>query len=271
MASYFGRGPVDEFLRSEYGVGIQVFTQHFETWLLARNAKLSKKMSMTDMAKDLTRLISRGLAEITGVKDIAMNYASYEVSICVPYHVAVKDWPSSVPWSYPQKLAADEVRTLHASWTDGKTHWYRLTASEHRTLVRRLDKDGKLDPKERRKRKAVSDERSDDHSSQSDTSADNNRRPAKKLKASRASSSKTASKMSLTSRKTSSDSKKRHHSERSVKGRSKSKGKKKAAEKKKNSKPKKSVRFIADDDDDEEEEYHSDEESDAMFSGSDDH
>ncbi|KAJ3836307.1 hypothetical protein F5878DRAFT_726879 [Lentinula raphanica] len=69
MASYFGRGPVDEFLRSEYGVGIQVFTQHFETWLLARNAKLSKKMSVTDMAKDLTRLISRGLAKITGVKD----------------------------------------------------------------------------------------------------------------------------------------------------------------------------------------------------------
>ncbi|KAJ3838003.1 hypothetical protein F5878DRAFT_725647 [Lentinula raphanica] len=65
-----------------------------------------------------------------------MNYASYEVSICVPYHVALKDWPSSVPWSYPQKLAADEVRTLHASWTDGKTHWYRLTASEHCTLSR---------------------------------------------------------------------------------------------------------------------------------------
>ncbi|KAJ3966084.1 hypothetical protein EV361DRAFT_954407 [Lentinula raphanica] len=253
MASYFGRGPVDEFLHSEYGVGIQVFTQHFETWLLARNAKLSKKMSVTDMAKDLTRLISRGLAKITGVKDIAMNYASYEVSICVPYHVALKDWPSSVPWSYPQKLAADEVRTLHASWTDGKTHWYCLTASEHCTL-------------------AVSDERNDDHSSQSDSSTDNNRRPAKKSKASRASSSKTASKMSLASRKTSSDSKKRHHSEHSAKGRSKSKGKKRAAEKKKNSKPKKSVRFIADDDDDEEEEDHSsDEESDAMFSGSDDH
>ncbi|KAJ3755173.1 hypothetical protein EV360DRAFT_73077 [Lentinula raphanica] len=276
MGSYFGRGPVDEFLRSEYGVGIQVFTQHFETWLLARNAKLSKKMSVTDMAKDLTRLISRGLSEITGIKDISMNYASYEASICMPYHVAVKDWPSSVPWSYPQKLAADDVRTLHTSWTDGKTRWYRLTAAEHRTLVRRLDKDGKLGPKKKRKRKAASasapaDERSDDDDfTQSDSSADNDRRPTKKSKASRASSSKAASKALLASRKTSADSKKRDHGEGSSKRRSK--GKKKAAEKKKkkSSKPKKSVRFITDDDDEEEEDHSSDEESDAAFSGSDD-
>ncbi|KAJ3725409.1 hypothetical protein C8R42DRAFT_640288 [Lentinula raphanica] len=178
MASYFGRGPVDEFLRSEYGVGIQVFTQHFETWLLARNAKLSKKMSATDMAKDLTRLISRGLSEITGIKDITMNYASYEASICVPYHVAVKDWPSSVPWSYPQKLAADEASSAVAA----------------------------------------ADEHSDNDSTHSDSSTDNNPRPTKKSKASRASSSKAASKTSLASCKTSSNSKKRHHDEGSSKG-----------------------------------------------------
>ncbi|KAJ3964534.1 hypothetical protein EV361DRAFT_977894 [Lentinula raphanica] len=262
IASYFGRGPVDEFLRSEFGVGIQVFTQHFETWLLARNAKLSKKMSVTDMAKDLTRIISRGLSEITGIKDISMNYASYEASICVPYHVAVKDWPSSVPWSYPQKLAADEVRALYTSWTDGKTHWYHLTATEHRTLVCCLDKDGKLDPKEKRKRKAASasapaDEDSDDNSTQSDSSTNNNPRPTKKSKSSRASSSKTASKTTSASRKTSSNSKKQNHSEGSVKR--KSKGKEKAVEKKKkkSGKSKKSVRFIADDDEVEEDENHS--------------
>ncbi|KAJ3832352.1 hypothetical protein F5878DRAFT_635220 [Lentinula raphanica] len=154
VASYFGRGPVDEFLRSEYGTGIQQFAQHFESWVLARNAKLRNKMSVTEMGKDLTHSISQGLSEITGIRGISMNYATFELSISVPYKVAIKGWPPSVPWGYPQKLNADEVRALHAAWNDNRTHWYRMTASEHRTLLRRLGKEGKLAPKERKKRKA---------------------------------------------------------------------------------------------------------------------
>ncbi|KAJ3924522.1 MAG: hypothetical protein NXY57DRAFT_1044871 [Lentinula lateritia] len=153
VASYFGRGPVDEFLRSEYGVGVQEFTQHYEAWILTRNLKQRGKMSMTDMAKDLVHTISRGLSEITGIRDLPMNYVSFETAICIPHKVGVIGWPTNIPWKYPQKLAAEEVRALHASWSDGKTHWYRMTASEHRSLVRRLTSEGKLDPKERKKRK----------------------------------------------------------------------------------------------------------------------
>ncbi|KAJ3871438.1 hypothetical protein F5051DRAFT_446187 [Lentinula edodes] len=58
VASYFGWGPVDEFLRSEYGVGVQEFTQHYEAWILTYNLKQRGKMSVTDMAKNLVRTIS---------------------------------------------------------------------------------------------------------------------------------------------------------------------------------------------------------------------
>ncbi|KAJ3767407.1 hypothetical protein FB446DRAFT_793225 [Lentinula raphanica] len=171
VASYFGRGPVDEFLQSEYGTGIQQFAQYFESWLLARNAKLRNKMSVTEMGKDLTHTISQDLSEITGIRGISMNYAMFELSISVPYKVAIKGWPPSVPWGYPQKLNADEVRALHASWNDNRTHWYRMTASEHRTLLRRLEQEGKLAPKERKKCKAGQSKKQPgvDHSPTSDS------------------------------------------------------------------------------------------------------
>ncbi|KAJ3765230.1 hypothetical protein FB446DRAFT_795260 [Lentinula raphanica] len=269
MASYFGRGPIDEFLRSEYGVGIQTFTQHFETWVLARNTKLHKKISVTDMAKDLTRLISRGLSEITGVKDITMNYASFEANICIPYRVAIENWPSTVPWSYPQKLAADEVRTLYESWNNGKTRWYRLTAADHRALTRRLKKEGRLNPKEKKRRKAGASstktaEGSDnsDSTSESESSTDGDAsRPTKKSK--RATTSSTTRKArappKAKSQKPSSSS------------RAKLLGKKKATEKqpKKKSSKKKSVRFIVGDDEDESVDSSGDDESEADFSGND--
>ncbi|KAJ3871689.1 hypothetical protein F5051DRAFT_445928 [Lentinula edodes] len=153
VASYFGRGPVNEFLRSEYGIGVQEFTQHYKAWILTRNLKQHGKMSMTDMAKDLVRTISRGLSEITGIRDLPMNYISSKTAICIPHKVSVIGWPTNIPWKYPQKLAVEEVRALHASWNDGKTHWYHMTASEHRSLVCCLTSEGKLDPKERKKRK----------------------------------------------------------------------------------------------------------------------
>lgn len=92
-------------------------------------------------------------AEITGIRDLPMNYVSFESAICVPHKVGVIGWPTNIPWKYPQKLAAEEVQALHASWGDGKTHWYRMTASEHRSLIRHLTTEEKLDPKERKKRK----------------------------------------------------------------------------------------------------------------------
>ncbi|KAJ4489753.1 hypothetical protein C8J55DRAFT_486919 [Lentinula edodes] len=339
VASYFGRGPVDEFLRSEYGVGVQEFTQHYEAWILTRNLKQRGKMSVTDMAKDLVRTISRGLSEITGIRDLPMNYSdaqskstppdlevitnvqemsknswitvksvdtlifepiaggmscmfrviillknplvafisafsdtgkilplpspaptkSIRASIedkfgfigekdsvlhppfatgpiapytgkCKPLSkiigcridracdeqcteaqlgisavgdqrrlmhdqpqslqllgvpqqmefddggqdemVGVIGWPTNIPWKYPQKLAAEEVRALHASWSDGKTHWYRMTASEHRSLVRRLTTEGKLDPKERKKRKPSKSTKHTDGDELLDTASD---------------------------------------------------------------------------------------------------
>ncbi|KAJ3803735.1 hypothetical protein F5876DRAFT_84565 [Lentinula aff. lateritia] len=172
VASYFGRSPVDEFLRSEYGVGVQEFTQHYEAWILTRNLKQRGKMSVTDMAKDLVRTISRGLSEITGIRDLPMNYVSFESAICVPHKVGVIGWPTNIPWKYPQKLAAEEVRALHASWGDGKTHWYRMTASEHRSLVRRLTTEGKLDPRERKKRKPSKSTKHTDGDELLDTASD---------------------------------------------------------------------------------------------------
>ncbi|KAJ3803755.1 hypothetical protein F5876DRAFT_71195 [Lentinula aff. lateritia] len=122
VASYFGRGPVDEFLQLEYGVGVQEFTQHYKAWILTCNLKQCEKMSMTDMAKDLVP-IGQGLfiaAEITGISDLPMNYVSFKSAICVPHKVGVIGWPTNIPWKYPQKLAMEEVQALHASWADGK-------------------------------------------------------------------------------------------------------------------------------------------------------
>lgn len=81
-----------------------------------------------------------------------MSYVAFAKNIVVPYKVNIANWPSDVPRSYPQKLTAEETKTLYEAWNTGGAHWYRMTADEHRKYEKEAQKNGELDPKPRQKR-----------------------------------------------------------------------------------------------------------------------
>lgn len=78
-----------------------------------------------------------------------MSYAKFDKLIVLPYKVRIIGWPNDVPFCYPQKLAADEVRTLHESLMQGTTHWTRMTGSEHCAVARELEKADELSLQDR--------------------------------------------------------------------------------------------------------------------------
>ncbi|KAJ3764553.1 hypothetical protein FB446DRAFT_606102, partial [Lentinula raphanica] len=81
-----------------------------------------------------------------------MSYNKYDKLIVIPYKVRLFGWPEEVPFSYPHKLHAEEIKTLFDSLTSGVTHWQRMAAFEHRRYVTELEKSGKLDPQPRARR-----------------------------------------------------------------------------------------------------------------------
>ncbi|KAJ3742278.1 hypothetical protein EV360DRAFT_25120, partial [Lentinula raphanica] len=81
-----------------------------------------------------------------------MSYSKYDKLIVVPYKVRLLGWPEEVPFSYPHKLHADEIKTLYDSLASGVTHWQRMAAFEYRHYLTDLEKSGKLDSQHRSQR-----------------------------------------------------------------------------------------------------------------------
>ncbi|KAJ4475803.1 hypothetical protein J3R30DRAFT_3437206 [Lentinula aciculospora] len=83
------------------------------------------------MLAEIVCLISQGLREITSISDLAMSYSKYNKLIVIPYKVRLLGWPEDIPFSYPHKLHAEEIKMLFDSHTSGITHWQRMAAFEH--------------------------------------------------------------------------------------------------------------------------------------------
>lgn len=73
-----------------------------------------------------------------------MSYVSFAKNIAVPYKVNITGWPEDVPRMYPQRLTADQTKTLYDAWNGGGAHWYRMTAAEAKTYERQAEKNNEL-------------------------------------------------------------------------------------------------------------------------------
>lgn len=119
------------------------------------------------------------IEEITGITNLTMSYASFAKKIVVPYKVNITGWPEDVPRSYPQRLAADQTKSLYDAWSTGAAHWYRMTAAEARSYQNKAEKNGELEPTVRKKRSDAGTKRRQDNSTGDDSDEDENPRPAK--------------------------------------------------------------------------------------------
>ncbi|KAJ3738198.1 hypothetical protein EV360DRAFT_90710, partial [Lentinula raphanica] len=186
-SSFWGHGPVDEFFRKTFNKGVQDVLDLFQAYVCTAEKMGTRKLYQSEMLAEIVRLISQGLRETTGVSDLSMSYSKYDKLIVVPYKVRLLGWPEDVPFSYPHKLHAEEIKTLYDSLASGVTHWQRMAAFEYRHYLVELEKSGKLDSQHRaqhsdtgrshRKRQADDDDNSDDNNDDNDA-----RRASKKPK-----------------------------------------------------------------------------------------
>ncbi|KAJ3720184.1 hypothetical protein C8R42DRAFT_722833 [Lentinula raphanica] len=144
-SSFWGHGPVDEFFRKTFNKGVQDILDLFQAYVCTAEKMGTQKLYQSEMLAEIVRLISQGLREITGISDLTMSYSKYDKLIVIPYKVRLLGWPEDVPFSYPHKLHAEEIKILFDSLVSGVTHWQRMAAFEHRRYLTELEKDGKLD------------------------------------------------------------------------------------------------------------------------------
>ncbi|KAJ3832905.1 hypothetical protein F5878DRAFT_646390 [Lentinula raphanica] len=183
-SSFWGHGPVDEFFRKTFNKGVQDVLDLFQAYVCTAEKMGTRKLYQSEMLAEIVRLIGQGLREITGISDLTMSYSKYDKLIVIPYKVRLLGWPEDVPFSYPHKLHADEIKTLFDSLSNGTTHWQRMAAFEHRHYINELEKAGKLDPQQRPQRsdagKSHKKRRADMISDDDDS--DDQPRPSKKTK-----------------------------------------------------------------------------------------
>ena len=71
------------------------------------------------------------VVEITGKKDIVMNYRNYETSIIRAWGVKLMGWPDGIAFVNPSHLGTvADLRRIRDALRDKSCHWKALTAIE---------------------------------------------------------------------------------------------------------------------------------------------
>ncbi|KAE9401326.1 hypothetical protein BT96DRAFT_992213 [Gymnopus androsaceus JB14] len=170
VSAFYGRGPADAFFRQYFRMGVQDVLNLYESYVVALEKVGTRKLYQSEMATEIVRMITQGLRkEITGVANLSMSYVSFARNIVVPYKVNI----------------TDQEAIRHLEW--GGAHWYRMTAAEAKSYETNADKNGELEPKQRKKRSDAGTKRGRDDDGGSDESdSDVPVRPTKGSKRKRA-------------------------------------------------------------------------------------
>ncbi|KAI0713364.1 hypothetical protein C8Q76DRAFT_796337 [Earliella scabrosa] len=99
--------------------------------------------------------IRQGLADITGLPDVAMNYKSYLTEIVDKLGVELRGYTHPT-FANPSTLSTslEPLRTLYEALESGECRWYRLTPAEQaerRKALEQKRKSGEIKPRKKRK------------------------------------------------------------------------------------------------------------------------
>ncbi|KAK7434317.1 hypothetical protein VKT23_020267 [Stygiomarasmius scandens] len=140
-AGFVGVGPVDDFLRSHFKVGIWQFVHLWESFSVQQNMLGAKGLSSTQMTTMAVKLIREGLQIATGINNVKMNYINYRTDIVSRYKVKIVDWPEEIPFKSPSDMCAEDAKAIYHLWKSGVAHWERLTSTEYKRHMRAIERD----------------------------------------------------------------------------------------------------------------------------------
>ncbi|KAF9065532.1 hypothetical protein BDP27DRAFT_1424734 [Rhodocollybia butyracea] len=149
---YYGTGPGNEFLRKNFKIGAQDMAILWKNHICKLEKCGDRQLTQGEIDKELAKLITSCLHEITGLNNILMSYTAYARAIVVPHKVRIVGWPEEVTLGSPQKLSAENVRAVYQGWKMGTIRWERMSFLDHKLYVQGLENDGKLNPKSTTKR-----------------------------------------------------------------------------------------------------------------------
>lgn len=216
VSAYYGRGPADGFFRKYFNMGVQDVVNLYEGYVvtlekgnschafllrIADNYQYfvvgTRKPYQSEMVTEIVRMITQGLRklfflstlyrlifhlycleELTGVSNLTMSYLSFAKKIAIPYKVNIAGWPDDVPRAYPQRLTAEQTKTLYDAWKTAQARWYRMTAAEARLYEKQAEKNGDLEVRARKKRSRGTQDSDDGSTEDEDEGVPKRRSPA---------------------------------------------------------------------------------------------
>ncbi|KAJ3732177.1 hypothetical protein DFJ43DRAFT_1039619 [Lentinula guzmanii] len=112
-------------------------------------------MGVKKMQKEIVRLISQGLHEVTKNEKLSMEYDHYEVLLVKEYGVCLVGWPQGVRFLNPHKLHASDVIKLYNDIHQKICRWKKLDGREFHEVQKEIElklKRGELTEPERHRR-----------------------------------------------------------------------------------------------------------------------
>ncbi|KAL0564716.1 hypothetical protein V5O48_017327 [Marasmius crinis-equi] len=141
-AGFYGRGPVNDFLKTHFNINIWDFVALMEAYSCKREKLGTKTLTADATKKALSSAIQNDLESITGHK-VSMSYTQYERQIQHGYHVTIEGWPEHIPKKSPFQLHSAQARELHDLWQSNVCHWRKLTKKEQLDLKRKIEEEDK--------------------------------------------------------------------------------------------------------------------------------
>ncbi|KAJ3985862.1 hypothetical protein F5890DRAFT_1473471 [Lentinula detonsa] len=153
---FFGNGPIEAFLMSKFGMTGEDFVESAESYLIYTSAgRVATGMGVKKMQKEIVRLISQGLHEVTKNEKLSMEYDHYEVLLVKEYGVRLVGWPQGVRFLNPHKLHASDVIKLYNDIHQKICRWKKLDGREFHEVKKEIElklKRGELTEPERHRR-----------------------------------------------------------------------------------------------------------------------
>ncbi|KAG1900423.1 uncharacterized protein F5891DRAFT_1227064 [Suillus fuscotomentosus] len=140
QSAMHGTDNSEDFWEDVYEHPMADFLRQYEQWACTQNQNLNERDSLEMVWKQVRKMIIRGLVEVTGKKDIGMNYHNYETAIVETYGVRLVGWPHGVNFISPSNIrTVGDIRKLRDALKARTCYWTVLSPAEIKAHTAELE------------------------------------------------------------------------------------------------------------------------------------
>ncbi|KAG2036153.1 hypothetical protein BDR03DRAFT_842823, partial [Suillus americanus] len=139
QSAMHGTDNSEDFWGDVYEHPMADFLRQYKQWAYTQNQNLNEWDSLEAVRKQVCKMIFWGLVDVTGKKDIVMNYSNYETSIIKTYRVRLVGWPDGVKFISPSNIGTiGDIRKLWDALKAHTCYWTTLLPVEVKAYASKL-------------------------------------------------------------------------------------------------------------------------------------